>query len=510
MFRVEARRACAADAVPGGDCPKGSMQHVRSAAGRAASCHDAESNRPSAADTNTCAINDQVSFTDHPGQCPDIYVHSGWPHPGRGQPCSDGKPHWRENPMTKPVFVIVGASLAGAKAAEELRTGGFDGQVILIGAEPERPYERPPLTKGYLRSESEREEAYVHPDDFYARHEIELVTGVTVTAIEPGQSRVTLDGGRTLGYDKLLLTTGAHPRRLEVPGAGLDGVYYLRTLADCDLLRERLEAGGRVAVAGAGWIGSEFAASARQCGLEVTVIDPQALPNERIFGSEIGAFYGDLHAQHGVTMLLGDRVASFEGNGTITRVRTSGGRSVECDFAVAGIGVVPRTGLAKEAGLETGNGIAVDANLQTSAPDIFAAGDVANAWHPSYRRPVRVEHWANALHQGPAAARAMLGQPVSYDHIPYFFSDQYDVGMEYSGYAPHWDEVVFRGDREGGEFIAFWLRDARVVAGMNVNVWDVNEQVQALIRSRQPVAAAALADPDIPLDSLASEPAART
>ena len=412
--------------------------------------------------------------------------------------------------MTKPVFVVVGASLAGATAAAELRTGGFDGQVILIGAEPERPYERPPLTKDYLRGETEREKAYVHADDFYARLEIELVTGVSVTAIEPGRSRLTLDSGRTLGYDKLLLTTGAPPRRLDVPGAGLDGIYYLRTLADCDLLRERLAAGGRVAVAGAGWIGSEFAASARQRGLEVTVIDPQALPNERIFGSEIGSFYRDLHTRHGVSMLLGDGVESFEGSGAVAAVRATSGRRIECDFAVVGIGVLPRTSLATDAGLQTGNGIAVDARLHASAPDIFAAGDVANAWHPFYQRPVRLEHWANALHQGPAAAQAMLGQPVSYDRIPYFFSDQYDAGMEYSGFAPEWDEVVFRGDREGGEFIAFWLRDARVVAGMNVNVWDVNDHIQALIRSRQPVTVAALADPDTPLDSLASDPVART
>jgi 3-phenylpropionate/trans-cinnamate dioxygenase ferredoxin reductase component len=412
--------------------------------------------------------------------------------------------------MTRPVFLIVGASLAGAKAAEELRTRGFDGRVMLIGAEPERPYERPPLTKDYLRGESERANAYVHPEGFYAEQEIELLAGVTVTAIDPGASRVTLDGGRALGYDRLLFTTGAEPRRLRIPGADLDGVYYLRTLADCDLLRARLAAGGRVAVVGAGWIGSEFAASARQRGLEVTVIDPQALPNERIFGSEVASFYRDVHDQHGIELLLGDGVESFEGTGAITRVRTASGRAIECDFAVVGIGVVPRTGLASDAGLEVDNGIVVDAQLQTAAPGIFAAGDVANAWHPFFEQRIRVEHWANALNQGPVAARALLGQEVTHDHIPYFYSDQYDVGMEYSGYAPQWDEVVFRGDRAGGEFIAFWLRDGRVTAGMNVNVWDVNEDVQALIRSRQQVKVAALTDPGIPLGSLAGELAAGT
>jgi 3-phenylpropionate/trans-cinnamate dioxygenase ferredoxin reductase subunit len=407
--------------------------------------------------------------------------------------------------MTKPTFLIVGASLTGAKAAEELRAAGFDGRVMLIGAEPERPYERPPLTKDYLRGESEREKAYVHPGGFYEQQEIELVTGVTVTSIDPGAARVTLDDGRTAGYDRLLLVTGAEPRRIPVPGAGLDGVYYLRTLADSDLLRARLDASGRVVVAGAGWIGSEFAASARQRGLDVTVLDPQPLPNERIFGREIGTFYRDVHAQHGVDLLLGEGIDSFEGNGSVAQVWTTGGRRIECDFVVVGIGVVPRTGLAAEAGLKVDNGIVVDAQLQTSAPGVFAAGDVANAWHPFYQRPVRVEHWANALHQGPAAARAMLGQPVSYEHIPYFFSDQYDVGMEYSGYAPDWDEVVFRGDPADGEFVAFWLRDGRVVAGMNVNVWDVNEHIQALIRARQPAGVAALTDPGAPLDRLAAE-----
>jgi len=409
----------------------------------------------------------------------------------------------------KPVFLIVGASLAGAKAAEELRTQGFDGRVVLIGAEPERPYERPPLTKGYLRGESEREKAYVHPDGFYAQQEIELETGVTVTGIEPGASRVTLDDGRVLGYDQLLLATGAEPRRLHIPGADLDRVCYLRTLADCDLLRAQLDAGGRAVVVGAGWIGSEFAASARQRGLEVTVIDPQPLPSERIFGRDVAAFYHDVHVKHGIEFLLGDGVEAFEGSGAVSRVRTASGRRVECDFAVVGIGVVPRTGLASDAGLEVNNGIVTDANLQTSAPGIFAAGDVAHAWHPFYHRRIRVEHWANALNQGPAAARAMLGDRSGYDHIPYFYSDQYDVGMEYSGHAPEWDEVVFRGDPAGGEFIAFWLRGGCVAAGMNVNVWDVNEHIQALIRAAKPVEAAALADPGTTLESLAGELAAR-
>jgi 3-phenylpropionate/trans-cinnamate dioxygenase ferredoxin reductase component len=407
--------------------------------------------------------------------------------------------------MSKQTFLILGAALTGAKAAEELRTRGFDGRVVLIGSEPDRPYERPPLTKDYLRGESERETAYVHEQGFYAENEIELLADTTATSIDLGASRVTLTGARELDYHRLLLTTGAEPRMIRIPGADLDGVYYLRTLADCDALRERLERGGRVVVVGAGWIGSEFAASARQRGLEVTVIDPNSLPNERIFGSEIGAFYRDVHLQHGVNLLLGEGVESFEGDGAVERVRT-GGRVIDCDFVVVGIGVAPRIELARQAGLETGDGILVDEKLQTSSPNVFAAGDVASAWHPFYEQRIRVEHWANALNQGPAAARAMLGEPVSYDRIPYFFSDQYEVGMEYSGYAPSWDAVVFRGERTAGEFIAFWMSDKRIVAGMNVNVWDVNEQVQELIRSRQPVDVDDLSDPDIPLDSLVGEP----
>jgi len=279
----------------------------------------------------------------------------------------------------------------------------------------------------------------------------------------------------------------------------------MRSLADCDVLRRRLDDSGRVAVVGAGWIGSEFAASARQLGLDVTVIDPLALPNERIFGAEVGGFYRDVHVQHGVEMLLGQGVEAFEGDGAVGRVRTSGGKVVECDFAVVGIGITPRTGLAADAGLAVDNGVVANERLETSAPGIFAAGDLASAWHPFYEHHIRVEHWANALNQGPAAARAMLGEDVSFDRIPYFFSDQYDVGMEYSGYATSWDEVVFRGDRGAGEFIAFWLSDGRVVGGMNVNVWDVNQHVQELIRSRRQIDVAALTDGDTPLDSLVTE-----
>jgi 3-phenylpropionate/trans-cinnamate dioxygenase ferredoxin reductase component len=313
---------------------------------------------------------------------------------------------------------------------------------------------------------------------------------------------LALDDGERLRYDRLLLTTGAEPRRLSIRGSELDGVLYLRRVADCDALRERLDRGGTVVVIGAGWIGAEVAASARQRGLEVTVIDPLTVPLERVLGTEVGAVYRDIHLDHGVQMLMGTGVEAFEGGTAVERVRTNDGRELECDFVVVGVGVQPRTALAAQAGLAVDNGVLVDEHLQTEAPDVFAAGDVANAYHPFYGERIRVEHWANALHQGPVAARAMLGDPDVYDRLPYFFSDQYDVGMEYAGFARSWDRVVFRGDPATREFIAFWLTGDHVVAGMNVNVWDVIDPIQRLIRERVAVDDRRLADPDIALEDL--------
>ncbi len=406
--------------------------------------------------------------------------------------------------MTAETYVIVGASLAGAKAADELRERGFDGSVVLIGSEPELPYERPPLSKDLLLGKSDREKVFVFDAEHYGSRNIELLTSTTVTAIDPASGTVSLADGGTRFFDKLLLTTGSHARAIDVPGADLPGIFYLRTLDESELLRAQFEKrqGGHLAVVGAGWIGSEVAACARQAGLEVTVIDSVNLPNERIFGPEIGQFYKDVHESHGVRFLLGNGVEAFEGSSAVGGVRTTSGSMVDCDLVVVGVGAAPRISLADDAGLEVGNGIHVDARLRTSAANVWAAGDVAAFEHPFYGTRIRVEHWANALNGGPAAARSMLGDDAPYDRIPYFFSDQYDVGMEYSGYATEWDEVVFRGSRDDGEFIAFWLAGGHVVAGMNVGVWDVNEHVQALIRSRTVVDVDALVDPDTPLESL--------
>jgi len=400
-------------------------------------------------------------------------------------------------------IVIVGASLAGAKAAQALREDGYEGRLTLVGDEPERPYERPPLSKDYLRGEAEREKVYVHPEGFYDDHEIELRAGERVSAIDPGAGTAILASGERLAWDRLLLAVGAEPRALPLPGADLEGVLLLRSLADCDRLRGVIDAGGRLVVIGAGWIGSEVAASARQRGMEVTLLERQEVPLEGVLGVEAGGLFAELHRDHGVELIGGAAVEALEGDGRVERVRLGGGRTIDCSAVVVGVGVAPRTGLAEEAGLRVDNGVLTDAMLRTSAPGVFAAGDVANAEHPFYGRRVRVEHWANALNQGPCAARNMLGHEEPYERLPYFFSDQYDLGMEYSGLADPDARVVMRGDRAAREVIVFWLDgQRRVLAGMNVNVWDVNETVQALIRSRAPVDEARLADPGVPLEEL--------
>ncbi len=402
-----------------------------------------------------------------------------------------------------PAFVIAGGALAAAKAAETLRDEGFDGDIVLIGSEPERPYERPPLSKGYLLGEAERDSVYVHPADWYGEHQVDLRSGVTVTAIDRGAATVTTSGPagtETVSYDKLLLATGASPRRLNFPGSGHDQVLYLRTLADSDRLRAAFEPGMRVVVAGAGWIGLETTAAARTADCHVTVLEPQPTALHDQLGPELGSVFADLHRAHGVEFRFGEGAVEFRPGLVIT----SAGAELQADLLVAGIGAAPNDELAARAGLEVANGVLTDEALRTSDPDIFAAGDVANSFNPLLGRRVRVEHWANALNGGPAAARSMLGQPVVYDPVPYFYSDQYDLGMECSGLPTPgtYDQVAYRGDRSALEFIAFWLSRGTVIAGMNVNVWDVTADIQSLIRSARPVDLSRLTDPAIPLSEV--------
>jgi len=399
-------------------------------------------------------------------------------------------------------MVIVGASLAGARAAETLRDEGFDGGVVLIGAESERPYERPSLSKGYLQSETQRDAVYVHDKDFYDGHDIELRTATRVTEVAPRESVVILENGDRLTYDRLLLATGSEPRALDVPGAHLPGVHVLRTLDDADGLRHALDRASAVVVVGSGWIGAEVAASARTLGKDVTLLGRQVAPLERVLGPEVGAIYRQLHLDHGVRLVANTEVESIEGGGTVEAVRTNDGRTVDADLVVVGIGATPRLELARSAGLSIDRGVVTSEQLQTDVDSIFAAGDIAAAWHPLFNARLRVEHWANANHQGRLAAHNMLGGRADYDRVPYFFSDQFDLGMEYSGYAPEWDQIVFRGDTTNREFVAFWLYEGRVAAGMNVNVWDVAESIQDLVRSGRPVDPSQLADPGIPIEDV--------
>lgn len=400
--------------------------------------------------------------------------------------------------------VVVGAGLAGAKAAETLRTEGYDGRVVLVGDEPRRPYERPPLSKEYLRGEKGFDDAAVHPAAFYEEQEIELRTATTAVGLDPRAGELRLSSGEALAYDRLLLATGAVARRLPVRGADLAGVHTLRTAEDADALRAVIGAGTRLVVVGAGWIGSEVAASARQMGAEVAMVDVAAVPLEAALGREVGAVYRDLHAAHGVALHLGAGVEAFEGARGLEAVRLADGRTLEAELAVVGIGAAARTELAAAAGLALeGGGVAVDEHLAASAAGVFAAGDVASAFHPRYGTRIRLEHWSAALNQGPAAAHGMLGRHVAYERTPYFYSDQYDLGMEYRGYAPVYDEVVLRGDAAAGEFVAFWLLEGRVAAAMNANVWDAGDALEALVAGRQAVDARRLADLGTPLAALA-------
>ena len=404
--------------------------------------------------------------------------------------------------MAGQVFVIVGASLAGAKAAQGLREGGFDGRIVLIGEEPCLPYARPELSKGYLLGTKSMAEMMVHPSGFYAEHDIEVEMATTVTGIERAASRVQMSNGESLQYDRLLLATGATPRALDIPGVDLPGVVSLRTVADADILRERIAQAGRVVVVGAGWIGCEVAACARTLGAQVSMLTPDAFPLVRVLGPEVGAVFADLHTEHGVDLHLGTGVESVVGVDRAQGVRTTDGETIEGDLIVMGVGAAPRDGLARRAGLEVDNGILVDEFLTTSDPRILAAGDVANAWHPLLGARLRVEHWDNAIKQGLAAAANMLGTPTAFTQLPFFYSDQYEFGMEYRGHATSWDQVVFRGDPASLEFCAFWLHQGRVLAAMNANIWDQGDVLNALLRSGASPSPERLADPTVDLADL--------
>jgi 3-phenylpropionate/trans-cinnamate dioxygenase ferredoxin reductase subunit len=407
---------------------------------------------------------------------------------------------------TKPSFIIVGGGLTGAIATQTLREEGFDGRITLLGQEPNAPYERPPLSKDYLQGKADRDSIFVHPEPWYAEHEVDLSLGAAVTSLDPAARTVTTDTGAQLHYDKLLLATGSKPRRLEVPGAELHGVHYLRNVEDSERIKIEFARAERVVIIGAGWIGLETAAAARAAGLDVTLLVSGDMPLQRVLGPEVAPIFDELHRSHGVDLRYRTTATELTGrHGAVTGVILSDGTRIDADMIIVGIGAVARTELAAAAGLKIDNGLVVDEHLRTSDPDIFAAGDIANAYNPRLGRHIRVEHWANARRQGVVAAKAMLGQDAVDLRPSYFYTDQYDLGMEYTGdIGPAgYDRVVFRRYAEASQVIVFWLSEQRVQAGMNINVWDVAEDIERLVQSARPIDVDELADPAIPLASLA-------
>ena len=399
-------------------------------------------------------------------------------------------------------FVIVGAALAGGSAAASLREGGFEGEITLIGAEQHLPYNRPPLSKGYLRGQDRFEDQLVNPAKFYSDQRIGLKLGAPAAAIDAGRKTVTLEGGETVPYDRLLVATGGRNRTVTSPGADLSGIFQLRTVDDCDRIRAVATAGRRAVVVGMGFIGSEVAASLRQIGAEVTAVEGHPVPLARVLGSEVGGVLAAIHREKGVELVLEDSVAAFEGTGRVERVRTKKGRVLACDFVVAGIGIVPNAKLLAAAGAAVDNGVLVDEHCRTTLPDVYAAGDVANHLHPLFGR-LRVEHWNNGFHQGRAAARAMLGDPAPYDYLHTFWSDQYEHSIQYVGFAAEWDRLVFRGDPSSRKFLAFYFKDGLVRAVMGLDRGGDPEdpksqselrEAGALIRNRVRVDPASLAE----------------
>jgi 3-phenylpropionate/trans-cinnamate dioxygenase ferredoxin reductase component len=402
-------------------------------------------------------------------------------------------------------FVIVGGGLAGAKAAEALRDNDFDGQIILFADEDRLPYERPPLSKEYLAGKKSLSEFTVHDSDWYREHDVDVRLNSRVASLDPAAHTVGLPDGTTVGYDKLLLATGSGSKRPPIPGSDAHGVHYLRTYDDAELLSSALAEGSSLAVVGAGWIGLEVTAGARQRGVNVAVVEAAKQPLMAALGETLGEVFANLHREHGVDLRLEAQVAEIStADGRATGLKMRDGSTVAADAVLVAVGAKPNVELAERAGLAMGDGgVLVDASLRTSDPDIYAVGDIAAAENPLFGTRIRTEHWANALKQPAVAVAGMLGKPGEYDELPYFFTDQYDLGMEYVGHAPSFDRVVFRGDVAGREFVAFWLDSGRrVLAGMNVNIWEGLDDIKALIRSKAPVDADRLADPGSALSDL--------
>ena len=398
--------------------------------------------------------------------------------------------------------VILGASLAGATAAITLREEGADGDVILIGAEPQPPYERPPLSKAYLRGEVPFDKALVRPAAFYAEHGIQTMFGTRARRIDPSARVVELEDHRRVSFDALLIATGGRNRTVSIPGVDLDGIYSLRTVQDADGIRAEMIAGRRAVVVGMGFIGSEVAASLRQKGLDVVVIDPSKTPLFRVLGEAVGQTIAKLHRDHGVRMIFEDTVAAFEGTRRVGCVVTKAGLRLECDFAVVGIGIEPAVEALADSGIHVDNGVVVDEYCQTNVRGIYAAGDVANHYHPVFDRRIRVEHWQNAIKQGAAAARNMLGRRIAYDEIHWFWSDQYDANLQYAGFHTQWEQLVVRGRLESASYLVCYVNAGRIDAAVGLNRAKELRRIMPLIKARRPVNLERLRDESVDLRSL--------
>jgi 3-phenylpropionate/trans-cinnamate dioxygenase ferredoxin reductase component len=405
-------------------------------------------------------------------------------------------------------FVIVGGNLTGGAAVSTLRTDGFDGRIELVGDEPHVPYERPPLSKGYLRGEEPADQAFLRPAEWYRDNDVVVHLGTSATRLDPGERIVRLSDGTRIRYDAVLVATGGRNRRLAVPGSDLEGIFDLRTFEDADRIKAAASGGRTAVVVGAGFIGCEVAASLRRLGIDVEVVEIFEVPLLRVVGPDVGKVYEGIHRDEGVRFHFGDVVERFEGDGRVEAVATRGGLRIACDFVVVGIGIQPNVEWLEGSGVELDNGVVVDEFCRTNVEGVYAAGDVANHWHPIFDRHLRVEHWDNALKQGAAAARSMTGATDAFDDPHWFWSDQYDHNLQYMGFAPDWDDLVIRGSMEERAFVGFYLRDRVVKAVVGLNRGKDVRRSAGLIRAKRPVDPVALRDPDVDLKKLSAELAA--
>jgi 3-phenylpropionate/trans-cinnamate dioxygenase ferredoxin reductase component len=404
-----------------------------------------------------------------------------------------------------PAVVIIGGNLTAGAAATTLRSEGFDGPIVVVGEEPHVPYERPPLSKGYLRGEETKEHTLLHAEAWYEEHDVDLRLGSSAAHLDPADRQVELSTGERISYEQLLIATGGRNRELEVPGVDLEGVHALRTLEDADRIRAAARPGRTAVVVGAGFIGCEVTASLRLLGVEVEVVEVFDVPLLRAVGPEVGRVIEAIHRDRGVRFHFGEGVERFEGGGRVERVVTTTGRRLDCDFVVIGVGIQPNVEWLEGSGVQVDNGVLVDERCQTSVEGVYAAGDVANHRHPLFHRRVRVEHWDNALKQGAAVARSMLGSPDPFDDPHWFWSDQYEHNLQSVGIAARWDELVVRGDMEARDFVAFYLEDGIVVSVVGLDRGKEVRRSTGVVRARRPVDAALLRDEDVDLKQLSSD-----